>query len=116
MPAFTRKSVLVEHWDKHGLQLGNRARCDRQPVANCISNVWRVINEVIRTVALTTMIKEFDAHVAIESDNPVADLMNLMEECPFFGIKRQADHRAHTIPNLAGCYHTCGTGKKRRNC
>ena len=116
MPAFTRKSVLVEHWEKHGLQLGNGARCDRQPVTNCISNIWRVINEVIRTFALTTMIKELNAHVAIESDHPVADLMNLMEECPFLGIEGQTDNRAHCIPNLASCYRTCGTGKKCRNC
>jgi len=43
-----------------------------------------MVDQIFRSMHVISVIKKLDAHVSVDSENPIAYLMNLMEQCSVF--------------------------------
>ena len=96
-----REAVLLQHGDEHRLELRHRTRGDRRADGRATRHVGRVIDEVVGPVASTAVVEELDAHVPVEGQDPVADLVDLMQERAFVASRARPTTGRMPMPALA---------------
>ena len=77
----------------HRLQLGQGPRADDQPVAVRRRGRRRVVDQIVGSVTAAPVVEELDAHVPIDGEYPVADVVNLADEGALRGLQLQTDDR-----------------------
>ena len=92
--------IGFEHRAKYRLQLGDGPRCDHESMTEAANDVRRVVDQVVGTPSPAAVVEELNPHVAIQCENPIADLVNLMEESPVLGIQSQSDDRSQIESRL----------------
>ena len=72
-------------------------------------HVRRMIDEVVRASRLPTVIEELDAHIAVNSDDPITDLVQVVDERAVLRLKGQRNNRDQLWAHLARCDRSgCG--------
>ena len=87
------EAVLFEDRPEHRLQLGQRPRADDQPVTVRRCGRRRVVDQIVGSITAAPVIEELDAHVPIDGEHPVADVVDLADEGAFGGLQLQTDDR-----------------------
>jgi hypothetical protein len=80
-------AVLGQGWFYHYFEFLQRARGYEETMPEIGSHVWRMIDEVVRASRLSAVIEELDPHIAINSDDPIAYLVHVVDERAVLCIK-----------------------------
>ncbi|ESU51810.1 hypothetical protein P376_0218 [Streptomyces sp. HCCB10043] len=84
---FDVEPVLLGSRPEQGAQFVDRIRADHDLVAEATVQRGRVVDDVLGSVALSGVVEVLQAEGLVDGDDPVADLVRLVEQGPVGGVE-----------------------------
>ena len=82
MPTFCVEVIRSEYGANHGFDFCDRSRGHQNAMPRQSDSLRRVVNQILGSISPASVVEKLDAQIPVESDHPIANLVQLVQQCP----------------------------------